>query len=142
MTHLTLMCLTMLAQLLCSIFQRLTSALCCIMLSKSSCQLLLELLDKTRSRALLKHKLRVSVQILHHHRVLPLLVLKCCSHLSSTIQLDNWKHTFRLSRSCASFDVLLRRSCTSLSCCLRRLFACRSSPCSSVSTAAWSRRRS
>lgn len=69
MTHLTLVCLTMLTQLLCSVFQRLTCALCCIMLSKRSCQLLLKLLDQTRTRALLKDKLRVSVQILHHHRV-------------------------------------------------------------------------
>lgn len=61
---LAVMCLTMLLQLVCSLFQCVTCGLCRIVLSQSCGELLLKLRDKTGAWTLGKDKLGVTVQVL------------------------------------------------------------------------------
>ena len=61
---LAIMCLAMLAQLLCRLFQCMTGGLCRIVLGQSCRELLLKLLDKTGARTLSKNKLGVAMQVL------------------------------------------------------------------------------
>ena len=72
----------MLAQGICTLFQLLTTALRSVMLQKGSCKLVVQALGKEGPRAVLKHQLGVSLEVLRHY---PTWSGSCCVGAALTL---------------------------------------------------------